>query len=72
MCQNVPELGLDLGRLPLGSKVCTFICCVSCVMDLFKPSLGIKVIFYYLNIRDNATVDILKLNLCVLTELFFL
>ena len=41
MCQNGPELGLDPGRLTLGSRVCASLCGVPCETDIFKPSLDI-------------------------------
>lgn len=41
MCQNIPELGVDLASLPFGSRISAFMWCVPRAMD----PLDVKVIF---------------------------
>lgn len=50
MCQNVPELRHDLDSTLFGTRVCPFVCCDSCGMDLVKPSLDIKVVIFNMKI----------------------
>lgn len=50
MYQNVPELEIGVD-LPFVSSIFAFMCYVPCVMDLFMPSLGPKVILNILTLE---------------------